>query len=65
MGRMLKMPVIDILVRDFGMMGQVHCTVSLMCMPKCLQSSTALQTKILYFHSTIFYRLLINTLQNL
>ena len=41
---MLKMPVIDILVRDFGMMGQVHCTVSLMCMPKCLQSSTALQT---------------------
>ena len=54
---MLKMPVIDILVRDFGMMDQVHCTVSLMCMPKCLQSSTALQTipiKILYFHSTIF-----------
>ena len=65
---MLKMPVIDILVRDFGMMGQVHCTVILLCMPKCLQSSTALQTiptNILYFHSTIFYRLLINTLQNL
>ena len=54
---MLKMPVTDILVRDLGMMGQAYCTVGLMCMPKCLQSSTALQTiptKILYFHSTIF-----------
>ena len=64
---MLKMPVTDILVRYLGMMGQVHCTVGLMCMPKCSQSITALQTiptKILLFHSTIF-RLLINTLQNL
>ena len=54
---MLKMPVTDILVRDFGMMGQAHSTVGLMCTPICLQSSTALQaipTKILYFHSTIF-----------
>ena len=54
---MLKMPVTDIQVRDLGMMGQAHCTVSLMCMAKCLQSSTALQTipiKILYFHSTTF-----------
>ena len=54
---MLKMPVTDILVRDLGMMGQAHCTVGLMCTPKCLQSSTALQTippKILCFHSTIF-----------
>ena len=54
---MLKMPVTDILVCDLGMMGQAHCTVGLMCMPKCLQSNTALQTiptKILYFHSTIF-----------
>ena len=40
---MQKMPVTDILVRDFGMMGQTHCTVGLMCMPKYLQSSTALQ----------------------
>ena len=54
---MLKMPVTDILARDLGMMGQAHCTVGLMCMTKCLQGSTALQTiptKILYFHSTIF-----------
>ena len=41
---MLKMPVTDILLRDLGMMGQAHCTVGLMCTPKCLQSSTALQT---------------------
>ena len=41
---MLKMPVTDILVRELGMMGQAHCTVGLMCMPKCLQSSIALQT---------------------
>ena len=39
---MLRMPVTDILVWDFGMMGQAHCTVGLMS--KCLQSSTALQT---------------------
>ena len=54
---MLKMPVVDILVHDFGMMGQAHCTVGLMCTPKYLQSSTALQTiptKMLCFHSTIF-----------
>ena len=54
---MLKMPVTDILVRDFGMMGQAHCTVGLMCTSKRLQISTAVQTiprKILYFHSTIF-----------
>ena len=65
---MLKMPVTDILVRDFGMMGQANCTVGLMCKSKCLQSSTALQTiptKILYFHLTIFIDHLINTLQNL
>ena len=65
---MLKMPVIDILVRDFGMMGQAYYTVGLMCMSKCLQSSTALQTiptKILFFHSTIFIDHLIDTLQNL
>ena len=65
---MLKMPVTDILVRDFGMMGQVYCTVGLMCKSKCLQSSTALQTiptEILYFHSTIFIDHLIDTLQNL
>ena len=56
-GRMLKMPVTDIQVRDFGMMGQAQCTVGLMCMAKCLQSITALQTiptKISYFHSNIF-----------
>ena len=56
-GRMLKMPVTDIQIRDFGMMGQAHCTVGLMCTAKCLQSSTALQTiptKISYFYSTIF-----------
>ena len=54
---MLKMPVTDILVYMTGLMGQAHCTVGLMCTPKCLQSNTALQkipTKILYFHSTIF-----------
>ena len=54
---MLKMPVTDILVYDLGMLGQARCTVGLMCMPKCLQSSTVLQTiptKILNFHSTIF-----------
>ena len=54
---MLKMPVTDIQVRDFGMMGQAQCTVGLMCTAKCLQSSTALQTiptKISYFHSNIF-----------
>ena len=38
------MPVTDILVRDFGMMGQAYCTVGLMCKSKCLQSSAALQT---------------------
>ena len=41
---MLKMPVTGILVHDFGMMGQAHCTVGLMCTPKCLQISTAIQT---------------------
>ena len=67
-GRMLNIPVTDILVCDFGMMGQASCTVGLMCKSKCLQSSTALQTiptKILYFHSTIFIDHLIDTLQNL
>ena len=34
---MLKMPVTDILVRNLGMMGQAHCTVGLMCMPKLAQ----------------------------
>ena len=61
------MPVTDILVRDFGMMGQAHCTVGLMCKSECLQS-TALQTiptEMLYFHSTIFIDHLIDTLQNL
>ena len=59
---MLKMPVTDILVHDFGMMGQAYC---LMCKSKCLRSSTALQTiptKILYFHSTNFLDHLIDTL---
>ena len=65
---MLKMPVTDIPVCDFGMVGQALCTVGLMCKSKCLQSSTALQTiltKILYFHSTIFIDHLNDTLQNL
>ena len=64
---MLNIPVTDILVRDFGMMGQAYCTVDVMCKSKCLQSSIALQiipTKILYFHSTIFIDHLIDTLQN-
>ena len=39
-GRMLKMPVTDIQVRDLGMMDQAHCTVGLMCTAKRLQSST-------------------------
>ena len=65
---MLKMPVTDILVGDLGMMGQAHCTVGLMCTPKCLQSSIALTNnsdKNLIFSFNHFYRLLINTLQNL
>ena len=41
---MVKMPVIDILVCDFGMIGQAYCKVGLMCKSKCLQNSTALQT---------------------
>ena len=56
---MLKMPVTDILVRDFGMMGQAYCTVGLMCKSKCLRSSTTLQTiptKNLIFSFNHFYR---------
>ena len=67
---MLKMPVTDILVRDFGIMGLAHCTVGLICTPKCLQSGTALQTiptKMLFFHSTIFvdYRSILSKIWNL
>ena len=65
---MLNIPVTNILVRDFGMMGQAYCAVGLICKSKCLQSSTAIQkipTKILYFHLTIFIDHLIDTLQNL
>ena len=62
---MLNIPVTNILVSDFGMMGQAYFTVGLMYKSKCLQSSTTLQTiptKILYFHSTIFIDHLIDTL---
>ena len=63
---MLKMPVTDILVHDFGMMGQAHCTVGLMCTPKCLQGSTALQTiPYILIHSMFFYSTIFRLLMDL